>query len=183
MVIYHFDTILFVAKIGCPQDHADSGRSPATDEVVDTVHGHVSSHYADQEMALQLEYQTKKLKVVIGGIERSIKIVTKLHDGKNDEVGEVIVDEKEDEKIIKKKIEDTTEMVGGSEFPVRTYTVDPDLLISVTVKFPTPTGMSEEEIAAEVNRLMNPQHQQQQNTQSHPHPVQVESVLAGLHSP
>jgi serine protease inhibitor len=145
MVIYHFDTILFVAKIGCPQDHADSGRSPATDEVVDTVHGHVSSHYADQEMALQLEYQTKKLKVVIGGIERSIKIVTKLHDGKNDEVGEVIVDEKEDEKIIKKKIEDTTEMVGGSEFPVRTYTVDPDLLISVTVKFPTPAGMSEED--------------------------------------
>jgi hypothetical protein len=145
MVIYHFDTILFVAKIGGPQDHANSGGSPATDQVVDTVHGHVSSHYADQEQALQLEYQKKNLKVVVGDIERSIKIVTKLHDGKYDEDGEVIVDEKKGDKIIKKKIEDTTEVVGGSEIPVRTYTVEKDLLIRVTVKFPTPNGMSEED--------------------------------------
>ena len=145
MVIYHRDTILFVAKIGCPQDHAESGGSPATDEVVDTVHGHVSSHYADQEMALQLSYQKNILKVVVGGIERSIKIVTKLHDGKDDEDGEVIVDEKKDEKIIKKKIEDTTEVVRGSEIPIRTYTVDTNLLIRVNVKFPTPAGMSEED--------------------------------------
>jgi hypothetical protein len=96
-------------------------------------------------MALQLAYQKSILKVVVGGIQRSIKIVTKLHDGKDDEDGEVIVDDKEGDKIIKKKIEDTTEVVGGSEIPVRTYTVEEDLLIRVTVKFPTPTGISEED--------------------------------------
>jgi hypothetical protein len=145
MVIYHRDTILFVAKIGGPNDLDNSGGSPGTDNVVDTKDGHVSSYYANEEMALQLEYQKSILNVLVTNTQRSIKIITKLHDGKDDEEGEVIKDEKKGENIIKKNIEDTTEVVKGSEIPVRTYTVQPDLLIRVTIKFPTPKEMSEED--------------------------------------
>ena len=144
MVIHLHDTILFVAKIGSPTGDG-SGITPSTDNVPETKiledgyivkDGYVSSHFTKEEMDTQKALQAKLVDVTVNDIKRSMQIVTKQHDGKDDEEGELIK---------KENIKFSEEQSGGSDIPVRTYTVDPDLLIRVNIKFPTPKIISLEE--------------------------------------
>jgi hypothetical protein len=154
MVIYHHDTILFVAKIGSPQHFADiAGDAPEADTVEDTKYGHISAHFATKTMNLQLQnlQNKKKPDVCIKGIQRSINIQTKLHDDEDDEEGEVIdssqiTDVYEDasgNEIAADKIQEN--LAAGSATLVRTYTVKTNLLIRVLITFPSPEGTTKEE--------------------------------------
>ena len=133
MVIYHHDTILFVAKIGSPQEVVPSGRTPLTDDLPDTTDGHVSSHFAQKEQNLQVGLTIKFIDVKIGGTMRSMEINVKEHDGKDDEEGEDI-----DAKNIQNKIASESNPVHTN-----TYTVSVIMLIRVTIKFPSPGDTKE----------------------------------------
>jgi hypothetical protein len=139
MVIYHNETILFVAKIGSPQDLAEEGMKPSTDDVPDTRDGHVSSHFAVEEVKLQNEYKKSLVEVTVAGKKIFMEVMTKLHDGRDDEDGEDLEDG---------DIKDSKEVymtTPKTEIPVRTYTVPPDLLIRVTIKFLSPVGITDEQ--------------------------------------
>lgn len=152
MVIYHRDTILFVAKIGSPQHFAQSGGiTPEADNVEDTKDGLVSALFAHKTQNLQLQNKRPSVDVCMEMIQRSIKISTKLHDGKDDEHGELIdtngiTDAYEDDSgnaIAADQIEGM--LAAGKATLIRTYTVVPKLLIRVVITFPSPAGTSKEE--------------------------------------
>jgi len=150
MVIHYLDTILFVAKIGCPSDVAESGEGPDADTAPDTTDksGHVSAHFVKEEMDLQKANLTPTLKVCMAKCRRDMNVRTKLHDGKDDETGEFIDKKKitdvyEDQEGIAIAEDQVERMLNeGSAVLVRTYTVDPGLLIRVSVSFPMPQGLS-----------------------------------------
>jgi len=137
MVIYHHDTILFVAKIGSPQEVVESGRAPDADTLPDTTKGHVSSHFAHKEQNLQVGLTIKFITVNIGGTMREIEVTVKEHDGRSDEEGECI----DAAKI-------TNVPSPSQSCHTTTYTVNPDLLIRVTIRFPRPDGITDEESEA-----------------------------------
>jgi hypothetical protein len=140
MVIHYHDTILFVAKIGSPQDLAPSADEAPADKLEKIQGEHVSTHFANQEMELQVANIEDKeyppllpVQVTLADIKRSMHIVTKLHQDKDDKRGKVIWED---------KFTDVYELSGTL---VRTYTVKPDLLIRVLITFASPEGTTEEE--------------------------------------
>jgi hypothetical protein len=151
MVIHYFDTILFVAKIGSPTDHSESGEQPAKDTAIDTRNGNISAHFAQEEMGIQQENVRPPVGVCIAGIRRAIKIRTKLCQDKYDDVGSVvpakdITDAYEDEDGKAIPADDLDRMLDeGQAVLVRRYTVDACPVVRVYLNFPTPAGLSPEE--------------------------------------
>jgi hypothetical protein len=137
MLIYHNDTILFTAKVGCPNDKqnddAQSTSNPPVDDVPDTVNGAISSHFSIQEREIQIVDKFHYVNVSVNGQKMLMKLTTKQHDGRDD---------KEGTDIQVNRIED---QIYEGQPPVRRYTVDSDLHIRVTIQFQTPTDISDEE--------------------------------------
>ena len=152
MVIYHNDAILFVAKIGCPTDRSENGGNPPTDDIPNTVDGHISSHFAAKELNEQTKFLKQRVMVHINGKQRFMQISTKAHDGKDDEDGEEIENTEKDKTIVTDiphidKHEDQAKPL----IHIRTFKVPPDLLLRTTIKFFPPDKISDEEYAMGVD--------------------------------
>ena len=137
MVIHHNDTILFVAKVASPTPSKSPSQVPSQ---------------APSNKVVQTSKEKKKYdpwgdiqhNLIIPFLNGDFLIITKEHDGKDDEEGEFIqsfMDTDENGEIIKytnekgEMIEKGAIIENMKHVHKRTYTVEPDLLLRVQLAF------------------------------------------------